>query len=258
MPAPTNTFKQMLLNGTTQIGCWVGLADGYAAEISATAGFDWLLIDGEHAPNDLRSIMAQLQVIGASSSHPVVRIPEGDTCLIKQVLEIGAQSLLIPMVDSAEQAAEWVRATRYPPQGVRGVGSALARASMFNSIPDYLTTANDQICLLLQAESAKAIAALDDILATDGVDGVFIGPSDLAADMGYLGNANAPEVQEVIQDALARIRAAGKAAGILSLDNTDTARYVQWGAQFVAVGVDVILFASAMTDLARHHKSIVN
>ncbi len=257
MPAPVNTFKEKLAKGQVQIGCWAGMADAYATEIAATAGFDWLLIDGEHAPNDLRSITRQLQVVQASASHAIVRLPIGSDWMIKQVLDAGAQSLLIPMVETGDQAAEMVAACRYPPEGIRGVGAALARSSKFSAIPDYLQTANDQICLLVQVESRAGIAALDDILAVKGVDGVFIGPSDLAADMGYLGNPDAPEVRAVITDALQRIRAAGKAAGILATSDEFIAASLQDGANFVAVGVDVVEFAKALRGLAaKHIKSV--
>lgn len=226
------------------------MADAYAAEIAAGAGFDWLLIDGEHAPNDLRSILSQLQIIDASNSHPIVRIPVGETYMIKQVLDAGAQTLLIPMVESGDQAQELVKATRYPPGGVRGVGSALARASKFNAIPDYLTTANDQICLTVQLETTAGVEALDDILAVDGVDGVFIGPSDLAADMGLLGKADTPEMQSTINSLLTRIKASGKAAGILALTNESVAQARASGACFIGVGIDVLLFAQSMRALA--------
>lgn len=255
MPAPENTFKTALKAGAAQIGCWVGLADAYAAEVATTAGFDWLLIDGEHAPNDLRSILAQLQVVGASASHPVVRAPIGDTALIKQLLDAGAQSLLIPMVESGAQAAELVRAVRYPPVGMRGVGAALARASQFGAIQDYATTADAQICLLVQVENRAGLAALDDILATE-VDGVFIGPADLAADLGHLGNAGHPDVVAAIEDALTRITAAGKAAGILTLDPAMQARCLELGVTFLATGIDVALLAGAMRKLADDSKAM--
>lgn len=250
MPAPENIFKKQILNNQKQFGCWVGMADSYAAEISASAGFDWLLIDGEHAPNDLRSILSQLQVVSASKSHPIVRLPIGETYMIKQALDAGAQNLLIPMVESGEQARELVRATRYPPNGVRGVGSALARASNFNAIPDYLTTADEQICLIVQLETVAGVEALDDILAVEGVDGVFIGPSDLAADMGLLGKANSPEVQDATNALLKRIKDAGKAAGILALSDHAIAQALESGASFIGVGIDVLLFANSMRKLA--------
>jgi len=245
MPAPENRFKSALARGDMLYGCWAGFADAYATEMLATAGFDWLVIDGEHAPNDLPSIMRQLQVLEGRHSAPVVRLPMGEAWAIKQVLDAGAQTLLIPMVDSAEQARALVRATRYPPDGIRGSGAALARATQFSAIPDYVATANAQICLLVQVETRAGIDALDEILQVDGVDGVFIGPSDLAADMGYLGDSDQPEVRAVIRDALARIAASDKAAGILSLDH-DTARlYRDWGAQFLAVGIDVVMLTQA-------------
>ena len=250
MPAPFNPFKDALKKKQLQIGCWVGMADPYAAEISSTAGFDWLLVDGEHAPNDLRSTLAQLQVIAASPSHAVVRLPVGETWMIKQALDIGAQSLLVPMVESRQQAEQLVRAVHYPPNGVRGVGSALARASRFAAIGDYLATADDQICLLVQIENKAGLAALDDILEVDGIDGVFIGPSDLAADLGYLGNPNAPEVQEAIADAMTRIRNSDKAGGILATTPDFAQKSVDLGALFVAVGIDVTLFAKSMRTLA--------
>ena len=251
MPAPVNRFKEALAAGRMQYGCWAGFGDAYATEVMSTAGFDWLVIDGEHAPNDIRSIMAQLQVLeGKPDSHPVVRLPMGEAWLIKQALDIGAQTLLIPMVESADQARDLVRAMRYPPEGIRGSGAALARASRFSAIPDYIRTANDQMCLLVQVETVKGIEALDAILAVEGVDGVFIGPSDLAADMGHRGDSTHPEVRAVIQDALGRIAASNKAAGILALDHDTAVTYRDWGAQFLAVGIDVVLLARAARDLA--------
>ncbi|AXI53131.1 2-keto-3-deoxy-L-rhamnonate aldolase [Sulfitobacter sp. JL08] len=255
MSAPVNTFKAALKDGHTQFGCWMGFADGYAADIMGTAGFDWLVIDGEHAPNDIRSIRDQLIALEPSPSHPVVRVPIGETWMIKQVLDVGAQTVLVPMVDSAEQARDLVQACRYAPDGVRGVGAALARATRFSSVPDYVETANAQICLLVQVESKAGIAVLDDILAVDGIDGVFIGPADLAADMGFGGNSADPEVQAVILGALEKIRAAGKAPGILSLKDDFTQQYLQVGAQFVAVGIDVVMLAQTARDTALKWKS---
>lgn len=256
MPAPKNTFKAALKAGHPQIGCWVGMANAYAAEIAATAQFDWLLVDGEHAPNDLRSILEQVQVIEGSGSTPVARLPIGETWMIKQYLDAGVQNLLVPMVESGDQAHELVRAVQYPPHGVRGVGSALARASRFAAIPDYLKTADEQICLLVQVENQKGLAALDDILATD-VDGVFIGPSDLAADMGHIGNAGHPDVVEAVLDALTRIVAAGKAAGILTLDPAMQRKCLDLGANFVATNIDVTLFATAMRNAAKAGLSLL-
>ncbi len=254
MPVPVNTLKQRLLAGEVLHGIWLGMADAYAAEIAATSGFDWLLIDGEHAPNDLRSILGQLAVIGRGGSVPVVRLPDGDPVKIKQVLDIGAQTLLIPMVETAEQARQLVRATRYPPNGFRGVGSALARASAFSAIADYLHTADEQICLIVQVETVRALAELDAILDVEGVDGVFIGPSDLAADMGHLGVATHPEVQAAVHDGLGRIRAVRKIAGVLSTSPQFITACKQAGANFVGVGIDVTLFASALRNLAEAYR----
>ncbi|MDC0135537.1 HpcH/HpaI aldolase/citrate lyase family protein [Sulfitobacter sp.] len=251
MPAPINPFKKALNQGEMQFGCWLGLADTFSAEMMGQAGFDWVVVDGEHGPNDLRSILAQLQVLAGTDTHAVVRLPVGETYMVKQTLDAGAQTLLIPMVETVEQARQLVRDVNYPPHGDRGVGYALARASRFSTIADYGNTADAQICLLLQVENLRGLAALDDILALEGVDGVFIGPADLAADMGHMGNAGHPDVQAAIMDALKRIRAAGKAPGILSTRDEMTNDAIAAGAQFVAVGADVLLLGQAARALAK-------
>jgi 4-hydroxy-2-oxoheptanedioate aldolase len=263
MQTPLNTFKQAMQAGEQKIGLWVGLADGYVAEILAGTGYDWLLLDGEHAPNDVRSVLAQLQGISSAwsaqpesdRSHPVVRVPVGDTTLLKQYLDIGAQTILVPMVDTAEQAARMVQGMRYPPEGIRGMGSALARASRWQAYPGYLHEANAQTCLLVQAETVEAMKNLDAITSTPGVDGVFIGPADLSASMGFVGQPNHPEVQAVIADAIARIRKAGKAPGILSTTEEQARKWLAAGAQFVAVGVDTILLTAAAKQLAAKYKT---
>lgn len=258
MQTPQNPFKHALADGRTQFGLWLGLADAYTAEILAGTGFDWLLVDGEHAPNDVRSILHQLQAIdsagrarpaGAVVSHAVARVPVGDAPLIKQYLDLGVQTLLVPMVDTAEQAAALVRATRYPPEGMRGMGSALARSSRWQAYPGYVHEANAQICLLVQAETVLALRNLDAIAATPGVDGVFIGPADLSASMGHRGHPSHPEVQAAIHDAIARIRRAGKAPGILATQEADARMWLEAGATFVAVGVDTMLLAGAAAQL---------
>ncbi|WP_027910475.1 4-hydroxy-2-oxoheptanedioate aldolase [Pseudomonas sp. URMO17WK12:I4] len=254
MDMPINTFKQRLQSGQAQIGLWLGLADPYCAELAANAGFDWLLIDGEHAPNDLRGLLGQLQAVAPYASQPVIRPVIGDTALIKQILDIGAQTLLVPMVESAEQARELVRAMHYPPSGIRGVGSALARASRWNSIPGYLDKADEQMCLLVQIENLEGLARLDEIVAVDGVDGVFIGPADLSAAMGHRGNPGHPEVQAAIEDAIVRIGKAGKAAGILSADQSLARRYIELGTKFVAVGVDTTVLMRGLQTLAAAFK----
>ncbi len=265
MQTPLNTFKQALKARQTLIGLWFGLSDGYAAELVAGAGFDWLLLDGEHAPNDVPKMLAQLQGVASSRAlfgtgpHPVARVPVGDTALIKQYLDIGAQTLLVPMVDTAEQAAQLVQATRYPQNdgqgGIRGMGASLARASQWNRFPNYITEANAQVCLLVQAETTTAIRNLDAIANTDGVDGVFFGPADLSASMGHVGNPGHPEVQAVIEDGIKRVLAAGKAPGILMGDEKLARRYIELGAVFVAVGVDTALLVKATSDLAAKYKT---
>lgn len=254
MALPENPFKQGILARREQIGLWSALCDPYIAEICAGAGFDWMLIDAEHSPNDLRTILGQLQAMAPYPTQPVVRPRIGDVPLIKQILELGVQNLLIPLVESAEQADLMARAMRYPPVGVRGVGSALARSSRWNRIPDYLATADEQMCLLVQVETRRGLDNIDAIAAVPGVDGVFIGPKDLSAAIGFLGDTTHPEVQETIRQSAERIRAAGKAAGILA-DNPDLARrYLSWGFSFVAVGSDAGLLARGAENLAKVFK----
>lgn len=255
MRTPDNLFKQALARGEAQIGLWQALADRYAAEICAGSGFDWLLLDGEHAPNDVRSLLAALQAVAPYPTHPVVRVPHGDTALIKQVLDIGATTVLVPMVESAAQATALVQAMRYPPQGVRGVGSFIARAARWSRYPDYLHEANDRVCLLVQVESAAALQQLDAIAAVEGVDGVFIGPADLSASMGYLGQPTHLEVRAAMDDAIGRILRAGKAPGILCSDEALARHYLALGALFVAVGVDTALLVQATSALAARFKT---
>jgi 4-hydroxy-2-oxoheptanedioate aldolase len=255
MRTPDNPFKAALTRPEARIGLWLGLADPYSAELCATAGFDWLLVDGEHGPNDLRSMLAVLQAVAPYPSHPVVRIPTGDTTLIKQVLEIGATSLLVPMVETAEQARALVAATRYPPRGLRGVGSGLARSSRWSGWPDYLNDADDRICLLVQVETVSALSRLDEIAAVEGVDGVFIGPSDLAASMGHLGRPGHPEVRAAIEQAIPRILAAGRAPGILATEESLARRSIELGARFVAVGVDATVLARGVRELNSRFRS---
>lgn len=251
MKIPTNTFRAALRAGQAQIGFWVGLADANAAEALAGCGFDWLLLDAEHAPNDTRSVLDQLRAVAPYPVHPVVRPVQGDVALVKQYLDLGAQTLLVPMIDTPEQAALMVRAMRYPPEGIRGVGAALARASRWNQIDDYLNQANGEMCLLVQAETPLALQNLAAIAATEGVDGVFFGPADLSASMGYRGQPGHPEVQKAILAGIATVRAAGKAAGILMADKTLAQKYLDAGALFVAVGVDTTLLVRSATELAR-------
>ncbi|EZP67604.1 MULTISPECIES: 4-hydroxy-2-oxoheptanedioate aldolase [Sphingomonadaceae] len=245
-----NAFKQAIGEHRPQIGFWQALASSYTCEISAGAGFDWLLIDAEHAPNDVPLVLAQLQAASAYPVEPVVRLPVGDPVLIKQYLDIGARSLLIPMIEDAAMATAMVSATRYPPHGIRGVGTAIGRGSRWNRTPGYIRNAAEDICLLLQVESRAAIANVGAIARTEGVDGVFIGPSDLAADLGHLGDAAHPEVQEAIEGAIVAIRAAGKPVGMLMADEALARRYLEIGASFVAVGTDVTILARGAEALA--------
>ena len=266
MKVPHNTFKQALQDGRTQLGLWVALANSYSTELTAGIGYDWLLLDGEHAPNDVRSVLTQLQAVasaqqafGDQRSHPVVRVPlgtgEAGTAIIKQFLDIGAQTLLVPMVDTAEQARQVAAAARYAPTGVRGMGSALSRASRWQSHERYVHEANDQVCVLVQAETVEAMKNLDAIAATPGVDGVFIGPADLSASMGHPGNAAHPEVQAMIEQGIARILKAGKAPGILSTTEPQARKWLEAGARFVAVGADTILLVNGATQLLKTYRS---
>ena len=210
MAAPVNRFKQSLKEGRQTIGCWLTQGTAIAAEIAATADFDWLLIDTEHSPNNLPSVLAQLQAIAGYDASAAVRPHVGETHVIKQILDMGCQTLIVPMVESGEQAEMLVRSMRYPPAGIRGVGGAGARATGFSSHADYLTTADREMCLVVQIETPAGVAALDDILAVEGVDAVFIGPSDLSANYGHIGNPGAPEVVEAVQSAGARVRRAAR------------------------------------------------
>lgn len=255
MPAPINTFKTALSEGKTLFGCWMSIAEGYTAEIMSNSGFDWLLIDGEHSPNDIRSIRDQMIALKGSASHPVVRVPIGETWVIKQALDVGAQSILVPMVESAEQARELVRACHYPPNGTRGVGYAVGRVSDFGQMENYGPTADAQICLLVQVENRAGLENLDDILAVEGVDGVFIGPADLSASLGYLGQTMHPDMQATILDALRRISASGKAGGILTTDDGMIKASLEAGARFVAVAMDIALLLNNAQATAARWKS---
>ena len=257
MKMPLNGFKRSLAAGETRIGLFLGLANAYSAELVATSGFDWLLIDGEHGPNDLASIIGQLQALAAYPVFPVVRNVDHDAARIKQLLDGGVQTLMVPMVETATQAEALVRAMRYPPQGVRGVGSAIARSARWSRYPDYLHEANARVCLLVQVESLAGLQHIEAIAAVDGVDGIFIGPADLAASMGYLGQPTHPEVRAAIEQAIARILQTRKAPGILCADEALARHYLALGARFVAVGVDTSLLVRATTALAAQFKQAV-
>jgi len=253
-----NSFKNAIRSGPPQIGLWQALATPTTAEICAGAGFDWLLFDGEHGPNTVPLLMAQLQAVAPYPVHSIARPPIGETYLIKQYLDIGFQTLLVPFIENAAQAESVCKAMRYAPEGVRGIGASLARASRWDRIPDYLDRANDEMCLIVQIETAEGLTNLDAIARVDGVDALFIGPADLAASLGFRGYAAAPEMEAAISDAIARIIAAGKAAGTIALDPTVAKRRISQGCSFVAVGTDVTLLGDGAAQLARNWRHDTN
>jgi 4-hydroxy-2-oxoheptanedioate aldolase len=248
---PTPTFADRLRAADrTLYGMWSCAGSPLVAEICAGSGLDIVLIDGEHSPVGLESVLAQLQAIAAYPAVPVVRAPIGDPVVLKQLLDLGAQNILVPMVDSVEEATAMVRAVRYPPQGVRGVGSALARSSRWSRIPDYLARANDLVSLSVQIETVDALEAAGAIAAVDGVDALLVGPADLAASMGLLGQQNHPRVIDAVEYVIEAGRAAGTPVGVNAFDPTTAERYAAAGAAYLLVGSDVTLLARASEGLA--------
>ena len=248
---PDPSFKDALSAADRSLaGIWVCSGSPLVAEICAGAGFDWVFIDAEHSPNGLESILAQLQAVRGYPVVPVVRPPVNDTVVIKQYLDLGVQSLIVPMVNTAEEALAAVAACHYPPMGVRGVGSALARSARWNRIPDYLDRASESLTLIVQIESAQAVANVEEIVATEGVDGIFIGPSDLAASMGVIGQQDHPEVVAAVEKSIAAGKAAGKFVGVNAFAEGTAKRYIELGADFVGVGADVALLARGSEALA--------
>lgn len=248
-----NDFKRRLKQDRTLIGLWSSLASPMTADIIADAGFDWIVLDCEHAINDPASLLPQLVALDAGSAHPVVRVAWNDPVELKRVLDIGAQTVLVPMVNSALEAEAAVRACRYPPEGIRGVASSV-RANRYGRVLGYHQQANQEICLIVQVETAQALENLDAIAAVEGVDGVFIGPSDLCANLGLLGQARDPKVVQTIEESFARITAAGKPAGILTSVEEDARHWINLGFRFVAVGSDVGLLATQSSALAARFK----
>ncbi len=242
MELPLNTFKRAITSGNRQIGLWSTLASSYALEVVAGAGYDWLLIDTEHSPADLENVLHQLQAAASYPTHAVARVPWNDMVTIKRFLDIGCQSLLIPYIQTADEAKAAVSYTRYPPGGVRGV-SAVTRATRFGRVPGYAKRAQEEICVLVQIETKMGLDNLEAIAAVDGVDGVFIGPGDLHASLGFVGETANPQVKPQIDEAICRIRKAGKAPGILTGVEADAKHWLELGALFVAVGVDAGLLA---------------
>lgn len=250
MPAPKNALKSALAQGTLQNGLWLALASATVAEAAGKAGFDWCLIDAEHGPNTLTTIAAQLQALAGTPAHPVVRVPMGEDWMLKQVLDLGAQTVVVPMVNTSEQAAQVAAAVRYPGVGSRGMGAVLARASGYGEIVDYVSSANDEIFLFVQVESAEAVENIDAIAATEGVDGIFVGPADLSADMGFVGQMDAPEVLAAIDHVYARTQAAGKVIGTITFDEGDFTTQVEKGVRFLGLGGDAVLMRRAFAHLA--------
>ncbi|MEO5882090.1 MAG: 2-dehydro-3-deoxyglucarate aldolase [Caldimonas sp.] len=245
MPTPAtpyrsfpNSFRQRLLAGETLIGCWCSLANPITTEVLGVAGFDWLLLDGEHSPNDVATFIPQLMSLKDSASAPVARPASNNVVEIKRLLDAGFYNFLVPMVESADEAQHAVAATRYPPNGIRGV-SVSQRSNRFGTVPDYFAGIDEQICVLVQIESRKGLAAATEIASVDGVDGVFVGPSDLAAALGHLGNPNHPDVQRAIATTFDAVKSVGKSIGILTPVEADARRYLEMGAKFVAVGSDL-------------------
>ncbi len=253
MELQRNAFKAALKDGRLQIGLWSSLCSNVAAEVIADSGFDWILIDTEHSPNEVPDVLAQLQACGRGTATPIVRPAWNDPVLIKRYLDIGSTTLLIPFVQNAEEARRAVAACRYPPAGIRGV-TTMGRGSRYGRVADYLKRADGEIGLLVQIETGAALDVLEEIAAVDGVDGVFIGPADLSASLGQIGNPSHPAVQEAMKGAVDRLRAVGKPAGILAPREDDARRYIEWGYTFVAVGTDIGLLARHADALAKQFR----
>ena len=239
-----NSFRTDLRAGKRLIGCWCSLANPITTEVLGVAGFDWILLDGEHSPNDVITFIPQLMALKDSVSAPVVRPSWNNPVELKRLLDGGFYNFLIPFIESADEAARAVAATRYPSQGFRGV-SVAQRSNRYGTVPGYFENVNEQICVMVQIESGKGVTAVAEIAAVDGVDGLFVGPSDLAAGLGHLGNANHPDVQDAMATIFAAAKAAGKPVGILAGVEADARRYLAQGATFVAVGSDLGVFRSA-------------
>jgi 4-hydroxy-2-oxoheptanedioate aldolase len=254
MKLPANPFKHALIRAERQIGLWSSMGSVAALEMVAHSGFDWILLDTEHAPNELPDILAQMRVLVGGTAEAVVRPAWNDFVLIKRYLDAGARTLLIPFVQNEDEALQAVRAMRYPPHGIRGV-SVSSRANRYGRTTDYFDRVHDELCLLVQLETRAALGRLEGIAGVDGIDGIFIGPSDLAADLGHLGNPGHPEVQEAIRSAADACRRLGKPAGILAPVEADARRYLEWGYAFVAVGADLGLLRRAADDLAARFKA---
>lgn len=252
MDNPKNRLKEALRNGQKQIGLWSTLSSNYTVEVLAGAGYDWLVLDTEHSPADLENLLGQLQAIAPYPTTPVVRVPWNDMVNIKRVLDLGAQSLLIPQINTAEEARNAVAYTRFPPAGLRGVAGA-TRGTRFGRIKNYFKTAHEDICVIVQLESKESLDHLEAIAAVDGVDGLFIGPADLHASLGYPGERAHADVLPTIEQAIRRIVKCGKSAGILT-DETLAKRWIDAGSTFVGIGSDVGILARGAEALAAKFK----
>jgi len=253
MDLPRNAFKQAIAKGELQIGLWCSLCSPITTEIVSHSGFDWLLLDTEHSPNEVPDVLVQLQAMQAGTASAIVRPAWNDIVLIKRFLDVGAQSLLIPFVQTPEEARRAVEATRYPPGGMRGITGS-GRASRYGRVKDYLKNASREICLLVQVETKNALDQIEAIASVDGIDGVFIGPNDLSASFGHIGNWGHPEVQAALEDAVRRLKKIGKPAGILTPNEEEAKRFIAWGYTFVAVGADLGLLARSADALAKRFK----
>lgn len=254
MELERNEFKRALQRRELQIGLWSTLCSNLVAEIIAHAGFDWILIDTEHSPNEVPDLIGQLQAMGRGTACAVVRAAWNDPVLIKRILDTGAQSVLLPYVQTAEEAERAVAAVRYPPRGIRGVSSG-SRASRFGRVSDYFARADEEICLLVQVETRAALGQLEAIGRVEGVDGIFIGPADLSASLGHLGDLQHPETQRELREAVRRLDELGRPAGILATVEADARRYIDWGYRFVAVGTDARLLVAGSDQLVHAFKN---
>lgn len=254
MEVPANHFKRAIKSGKSQIGFWCSLASNVSIEILAGSGFDWLLLDTEHSPNELPQVFNQLQAMMENDTHPIVRPAWNDMVMIKRFLDAGVQTLLIPTIQTKEEAEQAVAFTRYPPNGMRGYASG-SRSSRFGRIDDYHTKCEEEICVLVQIETKQGLDNLDKISRVEGVDGVFIGPGDLSAGLGYLGQTGHPNVRKIIEDAIRRIRDTGNAPGILTGVDEEARAYIDAGCLFTAVGSDAGLLARGSEKIAKSFKS---
>ncbi|MEL6533736.1 MAG: HpcH/HpaI aldolase/citrate lyase family protein [Pseudomonadota bacterium] len=249
MAAPRNKLKAALADGARLEGLWLNLGSDNVAEIAGMCGFDWCLIDAEHGPWDPVGIQAQLRTLEPTPAEAIVRVPAAETWILKQVLDLGAQTILVPIINTPQEAQAVVRACRYPPEGIRGNGASVARATRFGAIQGYQASANAEICVIVQIETAEAVANIEAIAAVEGIDGLFIGPADLAADMGYLAEPDHPDMQAAIKDAILRIHAAGKPSGIVSHSDETRARYRALGVNLQSLGGDAGVLREALLRL---------